>query len=102
MSFAAAHECKDVRRTCQICRARKARFQYRGQVRADRDHTLCFACFRSERERQRARRLAEIPAAAPLRAYAGKDAGLTGRQVEHRRRMLAHLAVLRASSEAAR
>lgn len=43
---------------CEACRERKARFQYRGVVKADRAHTLCFACFHSERDRLRARILA--------------------------------------------
>jgi hypothetical protein len=46
------------RRACIECRVQPALFQYRGRVRADRDHTLCFRCFRSEVQRQRARRLA--------------------------------------------
>ena len=67
MSFAAARESKRTRQTCQSCVDRKARFSYRGAVRADRDHTLCFQCYRRERERQRAMRLSEVPAPAPLR-----------------------------------
>lgn len=43
------------RHICARCGKRRARFQYRGVVRADRDHTLCFRCFRSETDRQRAR-----------------------------------------------
>ena len=81
MSFAAAHESKKVLRMCQSCRDRKARFQYRGVVRADRDHVLCFECYRSEVNRQRAQRLAESPFGRMLSA----------REVEHRRRMLNHL-----------
>jgi hypothetical protein len=46
------------RRACVECRVQPARFQYRGRVRADRDHTLCFRCFRAEVNRQRAHRLA--------------------------------------------
>lgn len=42
------------RRLCVECREHQARFQYRGRVRADRDHTLCFRCFRAEVDRQRA------------------------------------------------
>ncbi len=101
MSFAAAHESKDVRRVCERCRDRKARFHYRGRVRADRHHTLCFECFRSERDRQRARRLTQVPA-SPLRingAAAGDSyvvsgfsrTSLSARQRAHRRQMLAHL-----------
>ena len=95
MSFTAAHESKRVRQTCQSCRDRKARFQYRGVVRADRDHTLCFECYRSELNRQRAQRLAVV-STAPLRTTSAPRspfgvAQLSERQVLHRQRMLNHL-----------
>jgi hypothetical protein len=45
------------RHHCVGCRGRKALFRYRGEVRADRDHTLCFECFRCEVNRARARRI---------------------------------------------
>ena len=32
---------------CAACHERPARFQYRGLVKADRTHTLCFRCYRS-------------------------------------------------------
>ena len=88
MSLAAAHESKRTRQACQSCRDRKARFRYRDSVRADRDHTLCFECYRREQERQRATRLAGVsgprgPIALPT---------LSDRQVVHRQIMLAHLA----------
>lgn len=54
------------RHTCRGCGAHPARFHYRGVVRADRDHELCFRCFRSAVERLRALRLAEQ---AHLRAF---------------------------------
>jgi hypothetical protein len=49
----ARHEDRKTRQMCERCRDRKARVQYRGHVRADRDHppslfelrrasTLCF------------------------------------------------------------
>jgi hypothetical protein len=105
---------------CQRCSDRKARFRFRGAVRADRHHTLCFECFRSERERLRSRLLAEIPAATPLRAslpsaspdprvspdldqraspvsdslsgfLGSRPVHLRPAQVSHRLRMLAHL-----------
>ncbi len=47
-------------RLCVDCREQRARFRFRGRVRADRDHTLCFRCFRAEVERQRARRFAVV------------------------------------------
>ena len=86
MSAAAAHESKRLLKLCQRCRDRKARFRYRGVVRADRDHTLCFECYRSERDRGQADQLAAIRSGPPLRAE------LTDRQRVHRERMLAHLA----------
>ena len=89
MSFTAAHESKDVHGACQSCQERKARFSYGGRIRADRDHTLCFECFRSERDRQRATRLAEVSALAPRSPFLRP---LTPREVGHRHRMLAHLA----------
>lgn len=54
MSRAAERESKSARRCCRGCGGRRARFQYRGAVRADRDHTLCFECLRSESNRRRA------------------------------------------------
>ena len=82
---------------CESCRDRKARFQFRGQVRADRDHTLCFECFRRERERQRARGLVaqyplplEAPLSSPLEAHDARI-HVSARQVEHRQRMLTHM-----------
>lgn len=59
------------RHLCRACKTQRARYRYRGAVRADRDHTLCFRCFRSERDRQRARLLATVsspPYAAQRRA----------------------------------
>ena len=91
MSFSAAHESKAVRRTCQSCQARKARFRYGGAVRADRDHPLCFECYRSERERRRAQVLAEVVRPESLWSQLLDGAALTAREVAHRRQMLAHL-----------
>ena len=58
---------RQVRRLCQACHERRARFRYRGEVRADRDHTLCFECYRAERNRQRLAgpQLAERATAGP-------------------------------------
>ena len=94
MSFAAARESKRTRHTCQSCLNRKARFSFRGSVRADRDHTLCFECYRSERERQRAMRLSEVPASPLLRmalSTAVADRPLSDREVAHRQAMLAQM-----------
>lgn len=96
MSAAAMRESKASRRACQLCRERKARFQYAGTVKADRDHTLCFECFRAARERRRAQLLAGVAPATPLRlpfedAASPAASRLDRRAVEHRRRMLGHL-----------
>jgi hypothetical protein len=87
MSLSAARQSKTLRKHCQSCHARKARFRYRGHVRADRDHTLCFECYRAEKDRRRAR------SAAPNRALKSPfdDAMLSPRAIAHRRVMLAHL-----------
>ncbi len=89
MSLTAARESKQTCRSCQSCRQRKARFQYRGAVRADRDHTLCFECYRSLREHRRARGLTDKSLATVQRSPF--PAPLTDRRVAHRRAMLAHL-----------
>jgi hypothetical protein len=55
------------RHICRACRNHPARFRYRGEIRADRDHTLCFRCYRAEVNRARARRLSEITTPRPLK-----------------------------------
>ena len=90
MSAAGAHDSKQVRTLCQKCRDRRARFRYRGAVRADRDHTLCFACYRSERDRLRAVHITEPRQTPPHRPFAQVQM-LTPRQQAHRRLMLDHL-----------
>lgn len=80
---------------CAACQARRARFKYRRVVRADRDHTLCFECYRREVNRARARRL--TLAVTPSRVsspFGHKNVGGDGhdeRQLAHRQRMLDHL-----------
>ncbi len=109
MSFAAAHESKLARRACQLCRDRKARFRYRGEVRADRDHVLCFECYRSDRNRRRAellldlgdlpflrptgeRRVSEVaPSAVAPSEVTRSEVTRSEMTIAHRRRMLAHL-----------
>ena len=91
MSQTSLHESKNFRRLCETCRERKARFRFRGVVKANKDHTLCFECFRSERDRRRAGMLSDVepprlalPAAEPRRS-------LTAAQIRHRQQMVAHL-----------
>lgn len=86
---------KRFRTLCAACQERKARFRYRGEVRADRDHALCFECYRGEINRARARRLSE-PATPGMRSPFGPQEVVGGRalderQLAHRQRMLDHL-----------
>ena len=100
MSMTARHEDRKARQVCQRCRDRKARFRYRGHVRADRDHppslpelrrasTLCFECYRSEHDRQHAQRMLSVQ--APMRRSPSLIARLSDHEVAHRRRMLEYL-----------
>ena len=89
MSETAAKHAREQRRLCERCRDRKAKFQYHGTVRADRDHTLCFQCFRAQREHNRAVALAGSEA-PPLVSPFGAPRPLTARQTAHRRVMLEH------------
>ena len=91
MSFSAAHESKAHRQICQACRERKAKFRHRGPVRADRDHTLCFERYRSERDRRRACLLAENARERLMSSPFAHTATLSVRSIAHRRAMLAHL-----------
>jgi hypothetical protein len=93
MSFNADHASKSARRACQACQERKARFQYQGEVRADRDHVLCFECYRSERDRTRARLHGGLPF-CPIRTPS-LSVRPGDRAIAHRRRMLRHLATVK-------
>ena len=53
-------------RLCLSCGERRPLFFFRGVVKADRDHTLCFACYRAEINRLRARRLGVVAAGTPI------------------------------------
>ena len=89
MSRGAARESRQIQRLCRTCRQRKARYRFWGRVRADRQHTLCFACFRSLPDRRHARFRVGHPALrSPFRPP------LTPRQIAHRRAMLVHLETL--------
>jgi hypothetical protein len=43
-----------VKHVCRECESRRALFRYRGIVKWDRYHTLCFQCYRRHVDRQRA------------------------------------------------
>ncbi len=52
-----------VKHICRECESRRALFRYRGIVKWDRYHTLCFQCYRRHLDRLRAASLAaEKPA----------------------------------------
>lgn len=90
MSMTARNENRKSRQMCQRCRDRKARFRYRGEVRADRDHSLCFECYRSERNRQLADKLSSNQAPM-LGSPFDVRPPLSDREASHRQRMLNHL-----------
>jgi hypothetical protein len=84
------------RTLCAACRERKARFRYRGAVRADRDHTLCFECYRAEINRARARLFRERATPSVIRSPSSaqeltSSPVLDARRIAHRQRMLEHL-----------
>lgn len=86
---------KRLKHLCAACQGRKARFRYRGEVRADRDHTLCFECYRRQVSRSRARLMSDAdilgrqPIVPALQQIAIR--ALDERQIAHRRLMLGHL-----------
>jgi len=63
------------RHVCLECREHQARFTYRGQVRADRNHTLCPRCFRGVRDAARAQMLRRRPVRVAGPAWAAWLAG---------------------------
>jgi len=67
-------------RACERCRA----------------GVVCFECFSAERQRRRARALADVAPTATARLEPRRS--LTSRDVDHRRHMLAHLAQARRMS----
>ena len=43
-----------IKRLCVTCHKHKALYRYRGRVRRDKDHDLCFRCYEATRDRLRA------------------------------------------------
>ena len=76
-----------VRRLCADCRERNAKFRYRGAVRADRDHTLCFQCYRARINRARAYQM--VSSFRPSGFAANRP--LAPREIAHRQLMLDYL-----------
>jgi hypothetical protein len=79
-------------RRCLSCGERRPLFCHRGVVKADRDHTLCFECYRAEVNRLRARRLSAVAAGAtvanprPLPSRAAGDRAALLADIAARRR----------------
>jgi len=88
MSPSAAHESKTLRRHCQSCHAHKARSAIAATSAPTATTQLCFECLQSERDRRRARSLAN---AKPLKSPFRQNR-LSEDTIAHRRLMLAHLA----------
>ena len=78
-----------MKRMCQQCGERRALFQYRGEVKADAHHSLCFRCYRAERNRQAAQRVSVQPLAS--RSAFDFRPELSEQEAAHRRRMLTHM-----------
>ncbi len=75
--------------TCHSCQERKARFRYRGVVKADRVHTLCFQCYRTELDRARASRLVNtdpLPARGSVIRFPSGNADPKYAELDLRRR----------------
>ena len=84
-------------RVCLACGERRPLFYYRGVVKADRDHSLCFECYRAEVNRLRARRLSAVAAGA---AIANPHPG-PSKAVSDRAALLADIAVRRRRAQIA-
>jgi hypothetical protein len=97
MSFAAAPESERVRQTCHNCGPHS-----QARVGAPSDHqpslyeprrgtVLCFECYRSELNRQRAQGLERSPSTSPLPPFFSEARQLTSAEIAHRRQMLGFL-----------
>jgi hypothetical protein len=84
-------------RRCLSCGERRALFFFRGVVKADRDHNLCFECYRATVNRLRARRLADVETGAMF----AQPRLLPSKQVTDRAALLACLALRRRRAQIA-
>ncbi len=48
----------DEKRLCLQCRKSRALFEFRGRIKRDKDHTLCFRCYAALCDATHARRVA--------------------------------------------
>ena len=99
MSFAGAPESNRARQACLSCRDRPPSHERFG---APSDHqpspyeprrgaVLCFECYRSELNRQRAKRPEAVSSTLPLPPFFSETRQLTGAEITHRRQMLGFL-----------
>jgi hypothetical protein len=84
-------------RLCLACGERRPLFFYRGVVKADRDHNLCFECYRAEVNRLRARRFGVVAAGSTI----ANPRPLPSKAVADRAALLAELAVRRRRAQMA-
>ena len=100
MSFGAAHESRIAIETCKSCRERNVRIGSPGAVRGDQHHhgslcgprrasTLCFECWRSERDRRGPPLSAGVRFYQPTRSPLLPLRSLGPSDIAHRRLMLA-------------
>lgn len=102
MFFAVADESQRARQTCRTCRDRPPSQEHFGEASGTpslneprRGTVLCFECYRSELNRQRAegnlQRPEAVPSPSPLPPFFSEVRQLTTAEVAHRRQMLGHL-----------
>ena len=84
-------------RLCLACGERRPLFFYRGVVKADRDHNLCFECYRAEVNRLRARRFGVVAAGSTI----ANPRPLPSKAVADRAALRAELAVRRRRAQMA-
>jgi hypothetical protein len=61
-------EIKLLKKTCLVCKVRRARYRYRGRVRWNCQHRVCMRCWRAARDRMRSEVQAHyyIPQSVPV------------------------------------
>jgi len=99
MSYAAAPEPERVRQTCHSCRDRPPSQERFGAAsnrqpslyEPRRGTVLCFECYRSELNRQRAQGLEASASTSPLPPFFSEARQLTSGEIAHRRQMLGFL-----------
>ena len=73
-------------RVCMACGERRPLFAYRGVVKADRHHNLCFECYRAEGNRLRAWNPCDAAGLTVQRPAAARSSGSGSWSRRQRRR----------------